>query len=110
MSKVVTTTLFWTIAVCLLIALVVPKSPAALWAVGILVTAIVTLATVRVALGVFELICVFVKIRPDVSWRPGNSEQVEGRLRRDASDDDGWTDDLADGTAMDLIDWTDEED
>ncbi len=104
MNKVAITTLFWTIIVCLLIALVVPKT--ALWAVSILVIAMAILT----ALGVFELICVFVKIRSGGSWRPGNSKQAESRLRKDASDDDGWTDDLADGTAMGLIDWTGEED
>ena len=106
MNKVVTTILFWTIIVCLLIALVVPMSSVALWAVSVLV-AVVAILT---ALGVFELICVFVKIRSGGSWRPGNSKQAESRLRKDASDDDGWTDDLADGTAMGLIDWTGEED
>ncbi len=106
MNKVVTTILFWTIIVCLLIALVVPMSSVALWAVGVLVAVVAILAVFRV----YALICVFVKIRPGCPWRPGNSEQVEGRLRKDALDDDGWTDDLADGTAMGLIDWTGEED
>ena len=107
MSKVVTTTLLWTIIACLLITLVVPKSLAALFA-ALLAASI--LVIVIVALRVYQLICVFVKIRSGGSWRLGNSKQAEGRLHRDASDDDGWTDDLVDGTAMDLIDWTDKED
>ena len=98
MNKLVTRVSLWTVAVCLLIALIVPKTPAGQHAIKGLIVGIVVLAL----LSVFELICVFRKTTPDSTWRPGNSDQAEGRLHRD---DDGWTDDLVDGTAMGLIDW-----
>lgn len=84
MNKVVTTTLLWTIAVYLLIALIVPKSPVALYAIYVLAAAIMVLG----ALSVFELVCVFVKTAPRSPWKPGNSDQAERRLHRGDPDEE----------------------
>lgn len=84
MNKAVTTVLFWTIVICLLIALIVPKSPVALYAIHALIAAIAMLAV----LSVFELIFVFVRTTPSPTWKPGNSDQAEGRLYKGDPDEE----------------------
>lgn len=101
MLKIVSRILYGILIVCLLIMLTAPESRVTSYAIAGVVTATVML----VVFFMIELICMLGRIRPGDSWRPGNPDQVEGRLHRGDSDDDGWTDDLVDGTAMGLIDW-----
>lgn len=84
MPKIVSRILFGVLITCLLITLIVPKSPMAPYAI----TGVIAVIAMLVVFSAMELIYVFVKTTPSSTWKPGNSDQAEGRLHRSDPDEE----------------------
>lgn len=95
MKRIVTAVCLWLTAIGVLISLFAPTGP-------------ITQVASVVAIGGFVLIVgMFVIESIDMLGATQPEDQSKQAARECSADNDGWEDDLVDGTAMDLIDWSD---
>ena len=102
MKRIVTAVCLWLTAIGVLISLFAPTGPITQVASVVAIGGFVLI----VAMSVIESIGMLRADQPED--QPKRAGRRAARARRECSaDDDGWEDDLVDGTGMGLIDWND---